>query len=73
MAEVIASRRTASGATLVQKICAACRHAFWSNHNDHKGQCADCDPAICQDSRGVGRGMDYKRSDRNYHGGNYQG
>jgi hypothetical protein len=67
--EVIASRKTTGGAILVQRLCCSCKHAFWSAYNEHKSACADCDPpAKRPESRGIGRNLDRKVSDRQYHG-----
>jgi len=68
---ILASKRVAGG-TIVKKACKGCGCGFWTGHSqqDYRNYCADCDPPVrdAMDHIGVGRNLDRKQSDRQYHG-----
>ncbi len=71
---VIATRKVAGG-ILQQRKCTSCQHPFWTSGNAPKTQCADCDPPLPNPELrpSIGRNLDRKRSDSQYHGGGYEG
>ena len=66
---VLASKRVAGG-LIVKVACRSCQHAFWTSGNQPRSECADCNPpeTVAEERHGIGRNMDRKRSDHQFHG-----